>query len=250
MCAVSFCITLRTGEYSLFFVRRVGNTYQLGDLYFGRWSVSRLHSISQQAGLAGLNLDLIAGLRDTDERVLLNTVELLAGSDRLESTEPLVERLRFARPRLQAAIYIALLRQNDYSNLAEILGSLEKPSSDGQVGSLQDRILFYIGQIDNAATVPVLLTFATTRSDSLRESVIHALRQTASPKSVPTLVTALDDPIQIIRYDAVFGLATIEQRPNLAPSVDAFEKDPQLYIGAWKSWWLNSGRALYNSVSE
>jgi len=250
VCAVSFCITLKTGEYGLFFVTGVGNNYQLVDAHFGRWSVSRSHPVPQKPGLSGLESDLIAGLSDNDERDLLDTVELLGGFDRLDSTQPLLDVLPIASQRVKAAIYVALLRQRDYRRLLNIAANVERASRDTQVSILQDRILFYIGEIHTAAAVPVLLTLATSRSDQLRESVIHALRQTGSPTGVPALIAALDDPIEVIRYDAVLGLATIERRPNLAPSVDAFERDAQIYIDAWKSWWLESGRARYSGATQ
>jgi len=43
-------------------------------------------------------------------------------------------------------------------------------------------------------------------------------------------------------------LAAIVQDWKLAPSVDTFLADQSKYINAWKSWWLETGKATYRCV--
>jgi HEAT repeat protein len=99
-----------------------------------------------------------------------------------------------------------------------------------------------ISAIRDPARVPVLITFSHSQSDRLRESVIHALREIGNRTAEPVLVEALDDRVASIRYDAVLGLATVEGRWDLAPSVDTFAANEPKYVGAWKSWWLGIGK--------
>jgi len=243
-CTVSKCETLQAGDDGLFFLKADNDGYHLLDPYVGRLPVSRLKSATAVSGIIGLESDIVAGFHDTDENRLLTNIELYGASEHASS--PLFELLLTDRSDLvHAAANAALLKLGIHSRLKDAARVVELRTDDPRELLLQQEISSFISEIRDRAAVQVLLEFAHSRSDQLREAVVHALREMGSADAVPIFVQALDDHLDLIRYDAVLGLAAVEKNWQLAPSIDSFHEDESKYITAWKSWWLTTGRSLY-----
>jgi hypothetical protein len=246
VCAVSKCVSMNPGEYGLFFLRRQGENYQVLDGLYQGFGVSRLKSPGVLKGIQEVEADLIAGFRDEDERRVLTNVELFGGLEHATSILPLLDLLQlYPAGTIEGAAYVALLRLHRYTKLREAAIFSERSAHDPTELAIQDRICGLIEVIDDPAASQVLISLAQARSDRLRGAVIHALRNITSAAAVPVFVGALDDTVNLIRYDAVMGLAAVERNPQLAPSVSAFLSNESEYIGAWKSWWLTSGKKSY-----
>jgi hypothetical protein len=247
VCTVSKCEMLTAGEYGLFFLQEQGDGYHMIEQIYEPFAVSRLKSAVHERGLARLESDLVAGLQDADENRLLTNVELIGALKHVSSVSPLLDLLsRNPSGVVRSAIYVALLRLQYIGKLRESLLFAES-STTGSPAELRikDQIFDLVGVVHDPTAVQVLIGFAHSQSDRLRESVIQALREIASPTAVPIFVEALDDRLKLIRYDAVLGLATVERNWDIAPSVDTFSANEAKYVDAWKSWWLNSGKELY-----
>jgi HEAT repeat protein len=235
----------------LFFLSRQGDSYQLLDPYFGVFPASRLKSGGYRPGIAGLEADLITGLRDTDTKRLLTNIELIGALGHVESVSPLLDLLaNNSNKMVRGAIYATLLRLHDYGKLRESLDLVEGPAEDSADLATREQILDLVSEIHDPTTLQVLVGFSRSHSDRLRECVIHALRGIGAAQAVPIFVDALDDPVQMIRYDAVLGLATVVRDWSLAPSVEAFAANERKYIEAWKAWWVNSGRKTYRRAGS
>jgi HEAT repeat protein len=213
--------------------------------FFGKFAVSRLKSPQITHGLDGLEADLVAGLSENDEAPLLASIELFGALQHVKSVSPLIRRLASDhRSIVHGAIYVALLRLQDYRALKEAGAFAEGINDNPREVVLREQVCELVGEIHDPTVGQVLIGLSRSNSDRLRESVIHALRGIPSAEAEPVFVRALDDPLKWIRYDAVLGLAFIEKKWDLAPSVDAFTADEAFYIGEWKVWWSNSGRTV------
>jgi len=242
ICAVSKCETLNPGDYGLFFLAQDSEGYHMLNTYAGKFAVSRLKSEGYSAGVGGVEADLIAGLKDNDKERLVTNVELIGLLPQVRSLSPLVMLLASERDqKVQGATYVALLRLRSYSKLQMALDFAETPRQDSRTAIYQEQICELTSEIHDPVVVPTLLSFSHSKSDRVRESVIHSLRNVGSKEALPVFIQALDDPVKWIRYDAVLGLAALERKWDLAPSVDAFSEDEEKYISAWKTWWASSG---------
>lgn len=233
ICNVSRCTWLSPGAYGLLFLTKTKGDYLLSNEIL---QVSRKNAAVAADGLSGLEADLIAGLKDNDGSRKLVNIELLGTMEDPEIPEKLSLQLPSAGNLTKIAIYAALLQLRDYRFLAEMRPFLELQSADPVISRFQGRLHSRISEVNDARTLAVLLQFARSRSDSLRQTAMRGLRNLESPESVPVLTQALDDRVQDIRYDAVFTLATIYKKWEWAPSYDAFRSNEAKYISAWKKW--------------
>lgn len=244
ICNVSRCPDLVVGEYGLFFLHSLGNGYYSFDQLAGELPISRLKSSAHMPGAVGLESDLVAGLQEENETTLLTNIELLGALKDSKAVPPLLDWLAHNPNRpARASAYLSLLKLQHYSKLGEALAFAESftggTPSESRIAS---DVIDIVSAVRDPAAVPALTAFSHSPSDRVRESVIHALREIGSLDAVPAFVAALDDPVQLIRYDAVLGLATVEKRWDQAPSIDTFAASESKYIGFWKSWWLSSDR--------
>jgi hypothetical protein len=69
-----------------------------------------------------------------------------------------------------------------------------------------------------------------------------ALRRLGDPAAAADLIGALDHPDQLVRYDAVMGLAALEPTVDAGPSLETFRADEARYIQTWKTWWRQRQR--------
>ena len=242
ICSVSKCTTMAVGQYGLFFLDDLGNGYYSCDRFSGRLPISRLKSLDHRPGLLGLQSDLLAGLQEQDDTILMTNMELLGGLKDSKAAPPLLEWLaRNSNRPARVAAYVALLQLQNYSKIEEML-AFEENFSGGTPSELRlaDELINQVSAVRDPTLVPALIAFSNSRSDRVRESVVHALREIASPDAVPVFAAALNDRVQLVRYDAVLGLATVEKRWDFAPSVDTFMASESKYVDFWRSWWLAS----------
>lgn len=245
VCAVSQCESMSVDDYDLFFLTRSGDQYQVLSDPAGRFAISDKEGESHKQGLVGLESDLFAGLEGPDEGTRLTSIELLGSMSHLSSMAPLLKLLPRGDIATQATVYVALLRLHEYKELKNGCLLLEEPSQDPYIQYLQARYFDIVSEIRDENTVPTLLAFARSKSDRLREASVHALREMDTQSAVPVFVAALDDDVELIRYDAVLGLASVEKKWELAPSIDNFRSNEPKFINAWKEWWRESGKQKY-----
>jgi HEAT repeat protein len=243
LCAVSACIQLKAGDFDYFFLDIGKQGLELVDPHFGKFRASRRTQSRGQTGLGALKADFVAGLNDPDEDVRLTQVELIGDSGRRTDVEALLRLLPSADALSRATILHALLQLGDYSALMSMREFLEVRSNVPRIERLRFLCLSQINAISDAQAADALMSLAQSPADDVRESAIHALRTIRSATSMPAFIRALDDRVQLVRYDAVLGLAEVEHTWALAPSVDAFKADERKHINAWKSWWQTSGQS-------
>jgi HEAT repeat protein len=167
--------------------------------FFGKFAVSRLKSPQIGSGLDGLEADLIVGLSENDEVPLLASIELFGALQHVKSVSPLVKRLASDRRSIvRGAIYVALLRLQDYTALKEARAFAEGINNNPHEVALREQVCDLVGEIRDPTVAQVLIGLSRSNSDRLRESVIHALRGTPNAEAEPVFVRALDDPLKWI----------------------------------------------------
>jgi HEAT repeats len=248
-CTVRPCIDFEPGEYDLFFLSYDAGRLTLIDQFWGKFRASRLNGAASAQGLAQLEQDLVAGLSDANSKTVVQEIELLGAIGSSTAVGPLTTFVGSSDTTTELAACVALIRSSYYQPFEQCTASSERTALPASALIQRDRLLFYISELKDPKAVPVLLRAASSSSDDLRQAAIHALRETHMPSAVPTLVGALNDRVQLVRYDAVFGLAATEQRWDLAPSVDEFESQESKYINAWKFWWNEAGKSKYGAMN-
>jgi HEAT repeats len=241
ICEVSICIQLRAGDFDYFFLDVGKQGLELNDSRFGKFRASRRTESRGQMGIDALKSDFVAGLGDPDEAIRLAQVELVGDSGRKKDTEQLLRLLPTADELGRATIFHSILQLGDYSVIPSMRKFLDVHSSVPAIERLRFLSLSQINALSDSEAADVLIGLSQSPVDDVRESAIHALRTIESPKAIPVFIRALDDRVQLIRYDAVLGLAQIEHNWALAPAVDEFEANEQRYVLAWKSWWQTRG---------
>jgi len=245
LCFVSTCPRVTIGEFDYFFLKGPSNALVLTDPYFGKLQASRLTTNREGAGVEGLKDDILSGLADPDRGTRLIQIELVGSSGQKAYAGALRDILPDADDITRATVYYALLRLHDYGPVASMRSFLELSSRVTAIEKLRLLCLSQINAIDDPSAAHALGVLAKSPADEVREPAIHSLRTIASTASVPIFVEALDDRVQMIRYDAVLALAEVEKNWSLAPSVDSFQADEQKYISAWKAWWETEGKLKY-----
>jgi len=128
----------------------------------------------------------------------------------------------------------ALLRHNDISVLKAVENILLRPPADfpdALVGRLASAIQF---GVRDPKAVPALTHLLSVPDPRVRRAAAHALRETHAVAAIGPLSTALNDSDQMVRYDAVVGLAEITGDLTHAPSVDTFKRDENKYLTYWR----------------
>ena len=128
----------------------------------------------------------------------------------------------------------ALLRHNDISVLEQVQDILLKAprdSSDRAVGHLSFAILLGVKD-PNAVTI--LSHLLGARDANVRYAAAHALRETHAQTAIGPFSTALNDSDQMVRYNAVAGLAEITGDLFHEPSIDLFKREENKYLTYWR----------------
>jgi HEAT repeat protein len=200
---------------------------------------------------------LRTGLHSENIKDVLNSVRLLGNLGATDSIEAIKGLLPTNDPRLEGSVYWSLLKLGDYSQMKQSGEFVEAKSDEFQrmkiadfdempIKRLPSRICDCFAAITDEQQLPTLHQFSSSKNDELRYAAAYALREIKSPKSVPVLVSLLDDASQRIRYLAVSTLSRIKNGDS-GPMVDEFKRREQEIIPYWKHWWETEGKKKYAS---
>ena len=255
---------LHKGDYRLFFLKRQNDAYAVVDPWFGALSVSREMGAAPGSSdeMYALELDLKAGLRDSNRELALNNVRMLGNMKHIRSTSELIELLHHSDLLGKIYIWQALLRLKDYSVLpavSEFFKSQPAPSHElrlprDRLFQMQFELANEIGAIRDPHTLPFLETFAVNgKSSNLRMSALQALRSIDSPHSATTFLKALGDSNSDNAFSAMLGLVVLAGGPVAwVPTWKEFKKDPEFYAAKCREWWKAEGqiRMLSNPTAR
>lgn len=217
-CGASF--VLRKGDYRLFFLTQQGGKYGVVDVRCGALPISA--ELGETPGSADplylLELDLKAGLRDSNPERVLDSIQMLGDMGHLRSTDELKNLEASPDMLVKTYVWQALLRLKDYSVLPAVAAFLQnQPEPPHELYLPRDRIFQMqlelqsaIADIRDLSTLPYLERFASAGRDSrLRSSALQSLRAINSLHSAATFLKELEDPNADNAFSAMQGLLSL-----------------------------------------
>jgi hypothetical protein len=240
----SFILT--KGTYSLFFLKPQNDKFVVVDLWFGSLPVSRELGATPDSAdsMYLLELDLEAGLHDSNQELVLDSIQMLGNMKHLHSTAALTQMLRTQDLLVKTYLWQALLRLQDFfDSQPELPHELLLPRD--QVFEMQQELESGMSGIRDPKALPFLHHFAVTGRDRLlRTSALQALRAIGSRQSAPTYLKALDDPDADNAFYAMQGLLSFvpHVRIEWVPTWKQFDESPRFYASKCREWWETEGR--------
>lgn len=246
---------LSKGEYLLFFLKPQDDKYAVSNKWFGALPISRQSDFPGHSAdsMYLLELDLKAGLRDSDPERVLDSIRMLGNTRHLHSTLELRKLLSSSDLLLKTYVWQALMRLNDYSVLPEVDKFFKtQPEAPRDLVLPRDRLFAMqfelqseIMAIRDPSTLPYLESFASTGYDyRLRDCALQALRAIDSLHSAPTFLKELDDLNADNAFSAMQGLLSLAGGGAIewVPTWKQFDEAPQFYAVRCREWWHAVGR--------
>jgi hypothetical protein len=270
---------LLDNQYGLIFLtRKKDGIYTFADPYQGLVPItSRTVRLIETAHTAKekVQAELFASLSDANPNIAkaaLAQVQLLGVE---QFITPLHGLASATEPESQGLAFAALIKLGDYSLLGPTINFVEKPTDDPSIQYWKGRITDAIRDIGydqirkalqagadkqsaycpsrttipfDRSVPPLLDSLLSSQNLDLRRAAAHALRGICDPSSARFLASALDNSDRHVQYDAMMGLAALEQFPvdRPAPAWDIFDESPAKYLDAWKIWWTATGKQKYS----
>ncbi len=246
---------LRKGTYLLFFLKPQGGKFAVADVWFGALPISRKLGATPDGAdpMYLLELDLEAGLRDSNPELVLDSIQMLGNMKHLQSTTSLKEMLSTPDLLVKTYVWQALLRLQDYTVLPAVSDFLDSQPElphelllpRDQLFERQQELESDVFGIRGPKALPFLHHFAVTGRDRLlRASALQALRMIGSPESAPTYLKALDDPNADNAFYAMQGLLSFvpHVRIDWVPTWKQFDESPRFYAARCREWWEAEGK--------
>ena len=256
-------VVLKTGDYFLFFLKRQSNgRYLPFDDFFSTLHISRLvgDAPREADSMQLLELDLEAGLKDTDQELMLDSIRMLGNMRHLRSTRELKDLEQNPDLLVRTYVWQALMRLADYSVLPSVVEFFQnQPEANRSLRLPEDRLLWMqselareIGQVKDPAHLPELHQLMEGRNRWARQESLQAVRAIRSKESGPYLYKMLDDSDVSNRFGAMQGLLALRVSGDRTwvPSWAEFDKNPDFYVSKCREWWNSEGKALARPISQ
>ncbi len=261
---------LRKGDYRLFFLKPHGaGRYEVVDMFFGALPVSReLGPVPSGADpMYMLELDLKAGLRDSNPDRVLDSIRLLGNMKHVHSTAPLKQLLDNPDLLVRSYAWQALLRLKDYSVLPAVADFFDsQPESPRELLLPRDRLFamqwelaYEIGAIHDPSTLAYLEGFAVRGKPYVRMEALQALRAIQAQHSAGAFLKELDDK-ELDDTDSDNAFSAMQGLLSLAgggpidwvPTWKQFKEAPQFYAAKCREWWQAEGqrKAAFRAVTK
>jgi HEAT repeat protein len=243
-------VVLRKGDYRLFFLKPEETKYALVDDWFGQLSISRqlgTPALGDPDPMHQLEVDLKAGLTDSDRDLVLDSIRMLGNMRHLQSKAELIARLDSPDPLVRTYVFEAMLRLHDYSVLPAVeqwLMVQPQPPAylimpRDALFEMQGRLVGEISLIRDPATLPILFRLLQIPSPFARRATLQAVRAINSPQSAPSLLKMLDDPNADNAFIAMQALIELAGGGPIdwVPSLLEFRENPRFYAARCREWW-------------
>lgn len=253
-CDVPFINLNKEGYFLVFLDGPINDVYKFTDQYVGSMPITSKAIVDTNATdpLDLLELELLASLQEDDRKLMMIAIEQLGNLKHVRSTKPLKDLLQLPDQEITGAVYNSIIKLNDYSILKEAIKYIEQPTTDQHIQVKQAKIARSICFIRDQQTIPILNEqLILSKVGFLREYISRALRAMKNPSSVPYFIAALDDPAQEVRYQALMGLAEIEDKNGeWAPGIENFTSNGIPAVKLWKHWWQSEGKSKYAKLAK
>ena len=187
---------------------------------------------------------------DTDSRI--RDLRILHGFDELSSETTRSVRLltKDGEPRVALGAFSILVGGGQPDDLAELC-RYAAGGGDAMASAAQWHNFTALEKLRNPAARLALECIANTGITQLQLPAMDAIREIASPASVPGLIRHLDGPSPVMQYLAVITLSEIVHRPDEpGPLMPEFMKEPARFRDSWKRWWIDQGHTLFPETAK
>lgn len=272
---------LRPDMYGILFLTSLRDgVYTFADPYRGLIATtSRRVGLAQTAHTTEekVEAELFASLSDADSGLAQSTLGVVRGLGRERFIAPLHALVSSTDPEVQGLALAALIKLLDYSRLIQAIHFVEERTQDPDVQYWQARTADAIRDIGtdrirralenggdkravycpsstkfpfDRSVPPLLDSLLSSPNIDLRRAAAHALRGICDPSSARFLAHALNGKDGDVRYDAMMGLAALEDFPpdRPAPARGIFNASSANYLDTWKVWWETAGKRKYSEM--
>lgn len=244
---------LSKGQNVLLFLSKTGtDTYEFADPFIGGTEFSSLPKEGGNLGPMKLQHVLTSVAQSRVSLDQLQALRLLLGFDHIsdETLSVVTPLSQSSNADIALTALGVLLRTKSVDSVQRLRQYLESYTANAEPSAL-----FVIGpelrEISNPDALPAMRALSGSKFRAVRSGAMEGIRRIKDPKSVPFLMTKLDDPDSDVQYVALITAAEIlgKYEDDFAPSMYLFERRPQYYIGLWKKWWADEGSRLHTSDS-
>jgi hypothetical protein len=243
-------VVFRRGEYCLYFLKSEGDKYILVNDGTGRLPTSR--NLAADGGnksdpMQMLEMDLKAGLTDSDHDRVLYSIRMLGNMRHLQSEAELISLLDSQDMLVRTFTYQALLRLHDYSVLPcveEWLVAQPPPPDPMRMATpslerMQFGLVAEIAAIRDPAYLPVMDRLLSLPTSNMRRQILDGIRAIHSQQSATTLLRVLDDPDTDMGFIAMQSLIELAGGGPIewVPSFDEFRLNRAHYSAICRQWW-------------
>ena len=241
-------VSLKKGDYGIFFLRASGSEFAFVDEQYGKLAVSHWQDASQSPDpFVAIERDLRLAIQSDTGRQRIDDVLLLGTLGQRMGTADLHALIPSNDVALESAVHLTLLRLHDYSKSGAVGRLVETIPEKNSFFFPQDeseylrkeigmRIVFEIGPSEDRSVLPVLQDFSRSSNYLIRWYAAQALRRMHDPSNVPYLIKLLDDSWDETRIQAMRGL---QEQTGFG-----WVTDPE-GVERWRTWWKTEGRSRY-----
>ncbi len=245
--------SLSQGQIVLLFLSlKPSGTFEFADEFLGATVLSDLRKLEGEPGMSKLESALTKAADDSSGGERLRALQLLQGFDSLSASTVLdmKAKIQISDPELALTAIAVLLRTKTPESVTELRRYLNQYSGSQESIALLS-LGTELGQIVDARSLPDLVLLSGSVYLPIRLGAMDAIRRLRNPKSVPILISRLDDQNGTVQYLAVITLAEVTGKldGDYAPSMFLFDKKPQFYTALWKQWWEEEGKGQYALAS-
>jgi hypothetical protein len=241
-----FLPSLQEGERALMFLKKPEATsvFVFSDPYLSATPFHLLPRASHGQGLRKLEVALALTAKQGSSEDQVRAMRVLEGFDQLgPETLSAVMPLASSDDPDVALSAIAVLLKNKVVGAVPILEAYLRTH---HLSHLPAAILSVGGELGGGSDghdLNALEALTSSRILSIQWGAIFGVRKMRNPHSAKVLVGLLDNANPDVRFQAVITLSEIFRKgDDYAPDVPSFNRNPEFYVGLWKSWWATEGQ--------
>jgi len=245
-----FLPSVQEGERALMFLKKQEATgiYVFSDPVLGTTPFHVLRKASHGQGLTKLEAALATTVELGSSEDQIRAMRVLEGFDQIspETLSPVMALASSGDPDVALSALAVLLRAKvpgAVPLLEAYLRFHDLPHIPISILSIGDEL----GRGSDEHDLNALEALMSSDILSIRLGAIAGVRKMRNPHSAKALVGLLNDANPNVRFLAVITLSEIFRKgDDYAPDVPSFHRNPEFYVGLWKSWWSTEGQ-VYSS---
>lgn len=239
--------SVQEGERALMFLKKQEgvSVYVFADPFLGATPFDLLQKTSEDSGLMKLQTALANTVQQGNREDQIRAMRVLEGFDELSpKTLSAVKLLSYSVDPEVVFSAIAMLLKARVVGTVLLLDAYLRAHELARIPIAMLSVGDELGQGCGDQDLSGLEALTSSRILSIKLGAIAGVRKMRNPHSAKALVGLLDDANPDVRFLAVITLSEIFAKgDDYAPDMSSFGRNPEFYVGLWKSWWATEGQA-------